>query len=74
MRLLNPSPMSHSLRYQAEASMLYDYTPTTSGVVAAVEAALSQTEMIAPAPEQLQKINEASHGKRPENEAQCIHY
>ncbi len=70
MRLLNPSPMSHSLRYQAEASMLYDYTPTTSGVVAAVEAALSQTEMIAPAPEQLQKINEASHGKRPENEAQ----
>ncbi len=54
--------------------MLYDYTPTTSGVVAAVEAALSQTEMIAPAPEQLQKINEASHGKRPENEAQCIHY
>ena len=70
MRLLTPSPMSHALRYQAEASMMYDYTPTTSGVIASVEEALSQTELIAPAPEQLQKINEESHSKRPENTEQ----
>jgi ATP-dependent Lhr-like helicase len=70
MRLLTPSPMSHALRYQAEASMMYDYTPTTSGVIASVEEALSRTELIAPAPEQLQKINDESHSKRPENAEQ----
>ncbi|MEA4890402.1 MAG: DEAD/DEAH box helicase [Clostridiaceae bacterium] len=63
-----PSPMSLPLRQQTEAAMMYDYAPMTSGIHRAVEAELNQTQMIAPAPEQLARVSERTH--LPENENQ----
>ena len=63
-----PSPMSLTLRRQTEASMVYDYTPTPSGVHAAVEEALKQTSLISPEPQQLQRLSQRT--RLPENETQ----
>lgn len=63
-----PSPMSLSLRREAEATLLYEYSPTTSGVYHAVEQSLEQAEMVAPAPEQLERVSE--RGRMPEDEKQ----
>ncbi len=70
--LEEPSPMSLPFRRQVEASFMYDYNTSTSGIRRAGEAELSQmgmdAELIAPAPEQLQKLSERS--RNPENPAQ----
>lgn len=63
-----PSPMSLPLRQQTEAAMMYDYAPTPQGVHAAAYEALSQTQMIEPAPEQLARASERN--RRLENESQ----
>lgn len=56
-----PSPMSLPLRHQTEATLMYDYSPTPSGIHVAVEEALKQTQMIAPEPEQLALVSERRH-------------
>jgi len=63
-----PSPMSLTLRRQTEASMVYDYAPTPSGIYVAVEEALNKAHMIAPDPQQLHQVSERA--RLPENEAQ----
>lgn len=50
-----PSPMSLPHRRQAEGLLMYDYAPTTSGTHRAVAKALEAEEMMAPAPEQLER-------------------
>lgn len=68
MHLDSPSPMSLPLRQRTEGAMMYDYAPTPSGIHVAVEEALSQTQMIAPAPEQLARVSERS--ALPKNESE----
>lgn len=68
MYLETPSPMSLLLRQQTEASMMYDYTPTPSGIIKATEESLKQVQMIAPAAEQLALVSERL--KLPEDENQ----
>ncbi len=68
MYLDTPSPMSLPLRRQTEASMMYDYAPTPVGIHIATEEALKQTQMIAPAPEQLARVSERI--RLPEDEKQ----
>jgi ATP-dependent Lhr-like helicase len=63
-----PSPMSLTLRRQTEASMMYEYAPTPSGVYIAVEEALNKAQMIDPAPQQLKQVSERT--RLPENETQ----
>lgn len=58
MFLDEPSPMSLQLRQQTEASMMYDYAPTTTGIHQAAEEALKHTDMIAAAPEHLARVYE----------------
>ncbi len=50
-----PSPMSLPLQWAAEADMMYNYAPTTSGIQQSAHDSLKQAEMIAPAPEQLER-------------------
>ncbi len=62
MRRQEPSPMALPLRRQVEATMMYDYFPTTANVMRAVDSAVSMDSlgpetMIAPAPEQLDKVS-----------------
>ncbi len=64
----SPSPMSLPLRRQTEASMMYDYAPSTPGIQQAVSDALSQAKMITPEQEQLIKVSIRDH--LPENEQQ----
>lgn len=65
----SPSPMSLPLRQRTEGANVYDYFPTPSGVHVAVEEALDQTQMIAPAPEQLARVTGPSAASpRNENE------
>ncbi|MEY8353493.1 DEAD/DEAH box helicase [Lachnospiraceae bacterium 54-53] len=68
MYLDTPSPMSLPLRRQTEASMMYDYSPTTSTVRQAAEDSLKQISMVTPAPEQLARVS--VRAKLPENEEQ----
>jgi len=63
-----PSPMSHLLRRQTEAQMMYDYAPTPPGVHAAVAKALSGAQAAAPAQEQLDRLSERS--RVPKNEVE----
>lgn len=63
-----PSPMAFPLRHQTEAYMMYEYTPTTSGIHHATEEALNQINYIEPAPEQLAKVSERA--RLPEDEKQ----
>ncbi len=63
-----PSPMSLTLRRQTEASVMYDYAPTPSGVHVAVEEALNKAQFIAPEKQQLEQVSKRS--RLPENEAQ----
>ena len=63
-----PSPMSLPLRQQTEAANMYDYAPTTTGIHQAVQDALDQAQMIAPAPEQLERVS--ARTKLPESESQ----
>lgn len=63
-----PSPMSLTLRRQTEASMVYEYAPTPSGVYVAVEEALNKAQHIDPAPQQLKQVSERT--RLPENESQ----
>ena len=66
--LEKPSPMSLPLRHQTEATMMYEYSPTTMGVHIATEEALDKAQMIAPAPEQLALV--AERKRLPEDEKQ----
>ncbi len=66
--LETPSPMSMLLRQQTEASMMYDYAPTPTGIRVAAEEALEQARSTAPEPEQLAKISERT--RLPEDEKQ----
>ncbi len=70
--LEKPSPMSLPLRHQIEATMMYEYSPTTMGVQVATEEALDKVldkdQMIAPTPEQLALVTERR--KLPEDEKQ----
>lgn len=68
LHLDSPSPMSLQLRFQTEASMMYDYSPTPEGIHVAVNDALKQARMIAPAPEQLALVSERKY--LPEDEKQ----
>lgn len=63
-----PSPMSLPLRRQAEATLMYEYSPTPSTVHHAVEEALKQTQAIPPDPEELTRMHERT--KLPEDENQ----
>lgn len=63
-----PSPLSLPLRQQTEAAVMYDYAPTTPGMHLTAEAALEKSDLIDPAPEQLQRAAERAH--LPENEEQ----
>ncbi len=63
-----PSPMSLTLRRQTEASMVYEYAPTPSGVYVAVEEALNKAQSISPDPKQLHQAGERA--RLPENEMQ----
>jgi len=63
-----PSPMSLPLRRQAEATLMYEYAPTPSGIHIAAAEALAQSQMIVPAPEQLQRVSE--RGRMPEDAGQ----
>lgn len=62
----SPSPMSLPLRHRIEGSMVYEYSPTPSGIHVAVRESLERTQMIAPAPEQLARVSERA--RLPENE------
>jgi ATP-dependent Lhr-like helicase len=62
-----PSPMSFLLRRQTEASMMYDYAPTTDGIRAASHEALQAIDMIAPDPTQLALVQ--SGGRSADSEA-----
>lgn len=62
----SPSPMSLPLRHRTEGSMVYEYSPTPSGIHVAVRESLERTQMIAPAPEQLARVSERA--RLPENE------
>lgn len=68
LNLAMPSPMSLPLRNQTEASMMYDYAPTTKGVYSAAEDALKQAQMIHPSMEELDRISHRD--KLPEDEKQ----
>jgi ATP-dependent Lhr-like helicase len=61
----SPSPMSLPFRRQAEATMLYEYYPSTRKINQSVEEALKEAEKIKPVPEFLAK---AERTKLPENE------
>lgn len=63
-----PSPMSLPLRRQVEATMMYEYTPTTEKIQKTADEALDQLEMIRPAPEQLERAE--SRSRLPEDEKQ----
>ncbi|MCL2637277.1 MAG: DEAD/DEAH box helicase [Oscillospiraceae bacterium] len=63
----DPSPMSLSLRRDAEANFLYEYHPTTRRVNQSVEEALKEAEKIKPASEFLAK---AERLKLPQDENQ----
>jgi ATP-dependent Lhr-like helicase len=58
--------MSLPLRRAAEATLLYEYSPTPSGVSAAVERSLVGEDMLPPSPERLKLLSEAAPA--PENE------
>jgi ATP-dependent Lhr-like helicase len=63
-----PSPMSFLLRQQTEAANMYDYSPTPRGIHQAVEEALKEARLIAPAPEHLLRVSERR--RLPEDEKQ----
>lgn len=69
MHLEAPSPMSLPLRQRTEGANVYDYYPTPSGIQVAVEDALGETQMIAPAPEQLARVSGPSTAL-PKNESE----
>lgn len=58
MYLATPSPMSFTLRSQTEASMMYDYAPSTIGISQATEESLKGMQLIPPAMEQLALVSE----------------
>ena len=66
MTVEEPSPMSLGARRGAEATLLYDYSPTTSGVMKFADANLDALDMIKPAPEELGRAG--SRTKLPGNE------
>lgn len=68
MYLENPSPMSLPLRFQTEATMMYDYSPTPLGVHQAVGEALNKARMIEPSKEQLDIVSERK--RLPEDKVQ----
>ncbi|WMJ88647.1 DEAD/DEAH box helicase [Anaerocolumna sp. MB42-C2] len=68
MYLETPSPMSMLLRQQTEASMMYDYSPTPTGVQVAAKEALEQAQVTMPEPEALAKVSERN--RLPEDEKQ----
>jgi ATP-dependent Lhr-like helicase len=68
MYLDTASPMSLPLRHRTEASMMYDYAPTTENIQNAAAEALKQVSLVPPDPEQLDLA--ARRTKLPENEQQ----
>ena len=64
-----PSPMSFLLRKKTEESLMYNYAPTTSGIVHATESRLKEVkELLAPGARELEQLK--VRAKLPENEKQ----
>lgn len=54
-----PSPMSFLLRQKTEESLMYDYTPTPTGIIRATESKLSEVKnLITPDAYQLERVQE----------------
>ncbi len=68
LHLKSPSPMSLPFRRQAEATLMYDYTPTTSNVAQSVSQNLDNDAMIRPSGESLNLV--AQRERLPKNEDQ----
>ena len=66
--LENPSPMSLGLRRQQEASLMYDYAPTTMGIQSTAYQELEQASLITPELSHLEQT--AKRAKLPEDEQQ----
>ncbi len=62
------SPMSLPCQWQAEASQMYEYSPTTPGIRQAVYDELKEMDKVRPAPEELARQQERT--RLPENEDQ----
>ncbi|MDR0325917.1 MAG: DEAD/DEAH box helicase [Oscillospiraceae bacterium] len=63
-----PSPMSLPLRRQAEADILYDYTPSSDKIKGAAQDMLEEMQKIKPAAEHLARL--AERHRLPEDERQ----
>ncbi|MCL2487542.1 MAG: DEAD/DEAH box helicase [Oscillospiraceae bacterium] len=63
-----PSPLSLTLRRQAEATLLYDYSPTPAAAYQTAENAMDEVALLPPAPEQLARLSERR--RQPVNEAE----
>lgn len=64
-----PSPMSFLLRKKTEESLMYDYSPTPTGVIHATESKLQDVKhLIAPDVKELERVQERR--KLPEDEKQ----
>jgi ATP-dependent helicase Lhr and Lhr-like helicase len=72
LNLLNPSPMSFTLRQQTEASMMYNYAPTPIGIHKASEDALNEMELIPPDPEHLAGVSERRRLPEDENQLHSL--
>lgn len=68
MYLDTASPMSLPLRHRTEASMMYDYSPTTENIQKTTAEALKQASLVTPDSEQLDLA--ARRTKLPEDEQQ----
>ena len=62
------SPMSLPLRRQTEATLLYEYSPTTYGVLNAVDESINKAAALPPSPEHLSAVSERAN--LPNNEKQ----
>ena len=72
-RSVSPSPLSLPLRRQAEAELLYDYFPTPAAVTGAVVyTEPEESELIAPAPDLLDKLGERRREPQNENELHSL--
>lgn len=64
-----PSPMSFILRQRTEESLMYDYTPTPTGIIRATESKLSEVKgLIVPEASSLERVQERR--KLPKDEKQ----
>ena len=66
------SPMSLPLRRQVEATLLYEYSPTTYGVLNFVNESVNQVDAIIPASEQLAVVSERMRTPANENQLHSL--